>query len=221
MPIQVESKDGCPRYAGRIIRNVNADALTPIWMTERLRRSGIRSIHPIVDVTNYVMLELGQPMHAFDLDTIQDGILVRLSKKNEEINLLDGSKQKLNDETLVIADHNKPLAIAGVMGGLDSSVTLLTKNILLESAYFPPQVIAKQRQYYGLNSDSAYRFERYIDPTIQSLAIERATQLIIEIAGGEAGPIMEEVSQVDLPKIKTNCINKTGYSECIGYRYFR
>lgn len=200
IPVTVNEKAGCPRYLGRVISKVKADVATPAWLKERLRRSGVRSITPIVDVTNYVMLELGQPMHAFDLKTIDQGIVVRQSIAGEKLILLDGNEKELNDETLIIADQNKPLAIAGVMGGLDSSVTLLTTDIFLESAYFSPQVIAKQRQYYGLNSDSAYRFERGIDPTMQREAIERATQLIIELVGGEAGPIIEVVDKKHLPQ---------------------
>jgi phenylalanyl-tRNA synthetase beta chain len=201
LPLTVEVKEGCPNYVGRVIRNLKADVATPSWLQlkERLRRSGVRSISPIVDVTNYVMLELGQPMHAFDLNTINKGIIVRQSKKGEKITLLDGSDKELDAETLVIADHEKPLAIAGVMGGLDSSVTLLTRDIFLESAYFSPATIARQRQYYGLNSDSAYRFERGVDPTIQREAIERATQLIIDIVGGEPGPVIEETNK-NFPK---------------------
>lgn len=200
LSVTVKDTDGCPHYVGRVVRNVNLEAKTPVWMIERLRRSGIRSIHPVVDVTNYVMLELGQPMHAFDLDKIDQGIWVRLAKKGEEIVLLDGSKQTLDGRTLVIADKKNPLAIAGVMGGIDSSVTLLTKDIFLESAFFAPQTIARQRQYYNLNSDSAYRFERGVDPVIQRQAIERATALIQEIAGGEAGPITEARHVKSMPK---------------------
>lgn len=200
LSINIEAKAECPHYVGRIINNVQADLISPLWLKERLRRSGIRSISPIVDVTNYVMLELGQPMHAFDLDTISKGIKVRLSKKGESIALLDDTTKKLNNDTLVIADHEKPLAIAGVMGGIDSSVTTNTKNILLESAYFAPNVVAKQRQHYQLNSDSAYRFERGVDHNIQLDAIERATQLILAIAGGEAGPVIEVTNKSHLPK---------------------
>ncbi len=189
-PVTVENKKACPVYIGRVIKNVKADASTPAWLTERLHAGGIRSINPIVDVTNYVMLELGQPMHAFDLDTLEKKISVRLSKHGEQITLLDGSEKKLDDATLIIADEKQPLAIAGVMGGINSGVTSLSKNIFLESAFFQPEVVARQRQYYGLNSDSAYRFERGVDPCIQQEAIERATQLILEIAGGEAGEII-------------------------------
>jgi phenylalanyl-tRNA synthetase beta chain len=191
LDILVEAKKDCPIYLGRIIRNVNAETPSPSWLKERLQASGINSINPIVDVTNYVMLELGQPMHAFDLDTIQQKIIVRKSTQGEQITLLDGSEKTLDAETLIIADEKKPLAMAGVMGGIDSSVTLLTKNIFLESAFFTPQIVARQRQYYGLASDSAYRFERGVDFTIQREAMERATQLILEITRGEAGPVIE------------------------------
>ncbi|OGT59889.1 MAG: phenylalanine--tRNA ligase subunit beta [Gammaproteobacteria bacterium RIFCSPHIGHO2_12_FULL_43_28] len=200
LPIRLSADKACPRYVGRIIRHVKADSETPIWMKERLRRSGIRSIHPIVDVTNYVMLALGQPMHAFDLNTIQNEIVVRFANQGEALTLLDGSKQTLTKTTLVIADAKKPLAMAGVMGGLHSSVTLETTDILLESAYFAAETIAALRQQYHLNSDSAYRFERGVDYAIQRDAMELATTLILDIAGGEAGPIMEEVLQNGLPK---------------------
>lgn len=218
LPVAVIEKIACPRYVGRVIRNVKVDSQTPAWMRERLRRSGVRSINPIVDVTNYVMLELGQPMHAFDLNKIEDEIVVRQSKKGERIVLLDGSEKTLDGETLVIADHKKPVAIAGVMGGLDSSVTLLTRDIFLESAYFSSQVVARQRQFYNLSSESAYRFERGVDPTIQRLAIERATQLILEIAGGKAGPFIEEVSKKYLPQAVTVQLTKDKVDGVLGIK---
>jgi len=199
LPVSLQATAECPRYLGRVIRGVKADAQTPVWLKERLRRSGTRSISPIVDVTNYVMLELGQPMHAFDLNKINEEIIVRLSNKGEKIALLDGTEKILDAKTLVIADKKQALAIAGVMGGVDSSVTLLTTDILLESAYFSPTTVAKQRQTYQLNSESASRFERGVDPTMQQEAIERATQLILEIAGGTAGPVIEKTSEKDLP----------------------
>lgn len=200
LEVAVTAKTGCPVYLGRVIENVKADATTPEWLKENLRACGINSISPVVDVTNYVMLELGQPMHAFDLDTIAQKIHVRNAHMGEQIALLDGSEKVLDTETLVIADAKKPLAIAGVMGGVDSSVTLLTKNIFLESAFFTPQTVARQRQYYNLSSDSAYRFERGVDTAIQREAIERATQLIIEICGGDAGSITEVIHSDTLPK---------------------
>lgn len=197
--VSVEAASACPAYIGRVIRNIRADAVTPVWMKERLRRSGIRSINPVVDATNYVMLELGQPMHAFDLNQVKQGIKVRMSRMGERITLLDGSVKQLDTETLVIADDEKPLAIAGVMGGADSGVTLLTTDIFLESAFFDPQVVARQRQHYGLNSESSYRFERGVDPTIQRQAMERVTSLIVAMTGGEVGPIIEIIDKGTLP----------------------
>ena len=201
---------------GRVIRQVNANAITPIWMKEWLRRSGVRCISPIVDITNYVMIELGQPMHAFDLDTIKQEINVRLSKTGEQIHLLDESNQTLDANTLVIADAEHPLAIAGVMGGVTSSVTLTTRNILLESAYFDPHTIARQRQHYLLQSESAHRFERGVDPTLQQAAIERATQLILDIAGGEAGPIIEKVAEKNLPQRAEIKLTQRQVSQLLG-----
>lgn len=215
--VTIKTKKGCPRYIGRVIRNVNASAPTPLWLQERLRRSGVRFISAVVDVTNYVMLELGQPMHAFDLQTINKGIIVRHAHAGEKIALLDGSEQTLDDQTMIIADHEKPLAIAGVMGGMDSSVTLLTTDIFLESAYFSSQTIAAQRQRYNLTSESAYRFERGVDPTIQQIAIERATQLILAITGGQAGPLNEVVSKTDLPKLPVVKLAKEKVTQVLGF----
>lgn len=199
LPVKIEATSECPHYVGRIIRKIKADAPTPLWIKERLRRSGVRSISAIVDITNYVMLELGQPMHAFDCNTIKQEIIVRESKHNESILLLDGSNRSLQPGTLIIADQQNPLAIAGVMGGLESSVTSLTTDIFLESAYFIPEVIAKNRQAYMISSESAYRFERGVDPTIQSTALARATELILAIAGGDAGPVIERQAETQSP----------------------
>lgn len=198
--VTVEKPADCPVYIGRVIKNINAHAVTPIWMRERLRRSGIRMIHPVVDITNYVMLELGQPMHAFDLATLQKQIIVRYSQKGERIVLLDGSEHTLNDHTLLIADSKKPLALAGVMGGLHSGVTSLTKDIFLESAYFDPKAVAQSRQKYGLTSDSAFRFERGVDASIQQEAMDRATKLILDIAGGNPGPLTIFKHEKNLPQ---------------------
>ncbi len=217
LPVTVSDPSGCPHYVGRIIRQVKVDQPTPAWLQERLQQSGISLINPIVDVTNYVMLELGQPMHAFDLNKIKKGIVIRQSKAGEKITLLDGSEKVLDDKTLLIADYTKPLVIAGVMGGMDSGVTSLTQDIFLESAYFTPPAVARQRQYYNLNSDSSYRFERGVDPAIQREAIERATQLILEITGGIAGPIIEETSQKDLPKPRTISLSPEKITVLLGF----
>jgi len=216
LSVTVKAAKDCPRYVGRVIRGVKADAETPVWLKERLRKSGVRSISPVVDVTNYVMLELGQPMHAFDLGKIKQDIIVRQSKKGESIALLDGSTKELNAETLVIADHDNPLAIAGVMGGMDSSVTLLTTDIFLESAFFKPETVARQRQHYNLTSESAYRFERGVDPTIQREAIERATQLILEMAGGKAGPVIDVIEKNALPATLKITLNKDKVTQVLG-----
>lgn len=216
LPITLTASDDCPIYLGRVIRNIRKDAQTPIWLKERLRRAGIRSISPVVDVTNYVMLELGQPMHAFDYDKIQQQIVVRLSQAGEKIVLLDDSEQVLDDATLVIADAAQPLAIAGVMGGVASSVTPDTQHIFLESAYFTVAATARSRQHYQLNSDSAYRFERGVDPTLQRDAMERASALILEIAGGEAGPIIEVNHAASLPRTSEISLSQEKITQVIG-----
>ncbi len=198
--VSVETSAACPRYLGRLIKNVNPQALTPLWMQERLRRSGLRSLGPLVDVTNYVLLELGQPLHAFDADKLTGSITVRNSSKDEELALLNDQTIKLDGEAVVIADDKEALALAGVMGGEPSSVTEQTNNIFLECAFFTPVVIAGKARQFGLHTDSSHRFERGVDFTLQQRAIERATQLIVEITGGSVGPINEVVSKNDLPE---------------------
>lgn len=198
--ISIEAPQQCPRYIGRIIKGVNVKAETPLWMVERLRRSGVRSIDPVVDVTNYVMLELGQPLHAFDRDNLEGGMVIRMAKPGERLTLLDGSDVELRPETLVIADHNGPLAMAGIMGGENSGVNENTHTIFLESAYFAPLAIAGQARSYGLHTDASHRFERGVDPELTPMAVERATQLLIEICGGQAGPVVEAKSADDMPE---------------------
>ena len=190
--LELLDAEACPHYAGRIIRGIDPAAETPLWMKEKLRRSGLRPISPVVDVTNFVMMELGQPMHGFDLDRIEGGIRVRLAEAGEKLTLLDGSELECRDDTLVIADHHKALALAGIMGGLDSSVQDGTRNILLESAFFTPSRIAGKARSYGLHTDSSHRFERGVDPELQVRALERATALLLEIVGGKAGPVVSQ-----------------------------
>lgn len=189
LPINIHAAEACPRYLGRIIKNINPNAKTPDWMLARLQLADIEPIHPVVDVTNYVMLELGQPMHAFDLTKIKGGITVRFAKPGETITLLDESQKALDAEALIIADQEKPLALAGVMGGKDSAITPLTKDIFLESAFFAPLFVARTRQHYQLSTDASFRFERGVDFCLSHEAMERASQLIVEIAGGSVGPI--------------------------------
>ena len=190
-PVELQAPQGCPRYTCRIIRNIDPTARTPLWMRERLRRGDLRSIHPVVDVTNYVMLELGQPMHGFDLRQLQGGIRVRMAAGGEKLRMLDGSDLDLRDDTLVIADHEKVVALAGIMGGEHSGVAMDTLDVLLECAFFSPTSIIGKARSYGLHTDSSHRYERGVDPMLQMAAMERATRLLLEIAGGEPGPINE------------------------------
>ncbi|HEX5278115.1 MAG TPA: phenylalanine--tRNA ligase subunit beta, partial [Fluviicoccus sp.] len=196
--VTLESAD-CPRYLGRIIRGINPTAVTPEWMARRLERGGIRPLSLVVDVTNYVLLELGQPMHAFDLAKIDGGIVVRKARAGESLALLNGQSVELRDDTLVIADHSKALAMAGIMGGNDSAVTDATTDILLESAFFQPLAVAGKARSYGLHTDSSHRFERGVDFALQRQAIERATALIVASAGGVPGVVVEAVQADSLP----------------------
>ncbi|MDP5037251.1 MAG: phenylalanine--tRNA ligase subunit beta [Alishewanella sp.] len=197
--INLKAPSACPRYLGRVIRNVNVQAPSPLWLTEKLRRCGVRSIDAIVDVTNYVLLELGHPMHAFDLAKINGDIQVRMATAGEKLVLLDGEEVTLQADTLLIADADKALAMAGIFGGLDSGVTKNTTDIFLESAFFAPLAIAGKARQYGLHTDASHRYERGVDPQLQRTAMERATALLLQIVGGEAGPITEAVAADCLP----------------------
>jgi len=192
--IRLQDPDACPRYCGRIIRGVNAKAATPRWMVQRLERSGLRSVSAIVDVTNFVMLELGQPLHAFDNRMIEGEVIVRLARKGERLKLLNGQEIDLVPDILLIADEKKPLALGGVMGGDASAVSDSTAEIFLESAYFNPSAIAGRARRFSLASDAAHRFERGVDFAITVDANERATQLILDICGGAAGPVSEAIA---------------------------
>src|SRR6056297_104509 len=199
LPIELEPGSGCPRYIGRVIEGVDPSAPTPPWMVQRLERCGVRSLGPIVDVTNYVLLELGQPMHAFDLARLQGGIRVRRAAVGETLELLNDQTIELDPELLVIADHAGPVALAGIMGGVPTSVQDGTRDILLESAWFDPAVIIGKARRFGLATDSSHRFERGVDPELQQLAIERATRLITEIAGGTPGPVIDRSDAGAMP----------------------
>lgn len=202
LPVRIEAAEGCPRYLGRVIEGIDPDAETPVWMQEKLRRSGLRSIDPLVDVTNFVLLELGQPMHAFDLARLEGGIVVRQARDGEKLTLLDGREITLDSSHLLIADENKPVALAGIMGGEGSSVSSGTRSVFLECACFAPLAIAGRARAFGLHTDSSHRFERGVDHALQAQAMERASALILEIAGGRAGPVVEETGRVpDLARI--------------------
>ncbi len=198
--VTVEAPEGCPRYLGRVLRNINPDTQSPLWLQEQLRRSGMRSIDPVVDVTNYVMMELGQPMHAFDLAKLNGSINVRMAKAGESLVLLDGQEVQLTEQTLLITDQSGPIAMAGIMGGAATGVTNQTKDIFLESAFFTPLTIAGKARSYGLHTDSSHRYERGVDFQLQRTAIERATQLLLDIVGGEPGPVVEQCSEENLPR---------------------
>lgn len=198
--VRVLAEAGCPRYACRIIRGVDPAAQTPLWMRERLRRSGLRSIHPVVDVTNYVLLELGQPMHGFDLSSLEGEIQVRWAAAGERLALLNGVEIDLRPDSLIIADAHRPVALAGIMGGGPTAVTEATHDILLESAFFAPGAILGRARAYGLHTDSSHRFERGVDPALQVQALERATRLLLDIVGGKPGPIQDVVAPGQLPE---------------------
>ncbi|EFC57271.1 MULTISPECIES: phenylalanine--tRNA ligase subunit beta [Enterobacter] len=217
LPIQVEAADACPRYLGRVVKGINVKAATPLWMKEKLRRCGIRSIDAVVDVTNYVLLELGQPMHAFDKDRIEGGIVVRMAKEGETLVLLDGSEAKLNADTLVIADHNKALAMGGIFGGEHSGVNDETQNVLLECAFFSPLSITGRARRHGLHTDASHRYERGVDPALQYKAMERATRLLIDICGGEAGPVIDVTNDATLPKRATITLRRSKLDRLIGH----
>ncbi len=214
--IKLVNPAGCSRYLGRIIKGVNAKAPSPLWLTEKLRRSGLRSVSALVDITNYVLLELGQPLHAFDLDTIEGDIQVRCAKAEEELVLLDGKKIVMDSDLLVIADDAGPLALAGIMGGQRSACTDSTVNILLESAFFNPKSITGRSRRFGLHTDASHRFERGVDPQLQRRAIERATELLLSISGGQVGPIMEAVASSELPNVIPVGLRRTRLAKIIG-----
>ncbi len=215
--IDVKAPEACPRYLGRVIRGINPDAQTPLWMKEKLRRSGLRSLGPVVDVTNYVMLELGQPMHAFDLKQLSGGIEVRYPKAGESLTLLDAREIEPDRDTLLICDHSKPLALAGVMGGEHSGISADTCDLFLEVACFTPVNIAGCARRYGLATDSAYRFERGVDAGLQERAMERATALLLELVGGKAGPVSDAVSENHLPQKTPIVLRRARIKRLLGF----
>ncbi|MDA3133546.1 phenylalanine--tRNA ligase subunit beta [Atlantibacter subterranea] len=217
LPITVDAPQACPRYLGRVVKGINVKAPTPLWMKEKLRRCGIRSIDAVVDVTNYVLLELGQPMHAFDKDRIDGGIVVRMAKPGETLVLLDGSEAKLDEDTVVIADHHKALAMGGIFGGEHSGVNDQTQNVLLECAFFSPLSITGRARRHGLHTDASHRYERGVDPALQHKAMERATRLLIDICGGEAGPVIDVTNASHLPARATITLRRSKLDRLIGH----
>ena len=214
--VRLAAPDGCPRYLGCIINNIDVARPSPLWLREKLRRCGVRSLNAVVDITNFVMLELGQPLHAFDNDRLNGAITVRYAAEGEEITLLDGESRLLPASALVIADADRAVAMAGIMGGLDSAVSASTRHVFLESAFFAPLVVAGRARQFGLHTDASHRFERGVDFTLQRRAVERATHLVLEICGGEPGPVVEAVEQQALPKRQTVGMRATAAAELLG-----
>jgi len=219
LPVIVEDSAACPVYLGRLIKGINQQAQTPLWMQERLRRSGIRSLSPVVDVTNYVLLELGQPLHAFDAAKLAAPVVVRRSRAGEALSLLNDQTIALDGEALVIADQNQALALAGVMGGSSSAVSDATQDIFLECAFFSPISIAGKARAFGLHTDSSHRFERGVVFTLQHRAIERASPLIVEIAGGSPGPLTEAVSAENLPQRSAVPLRRSRIEKVLGIEF--
>jgi phenylalanyl-tRNA synthetase beta chain len=199
-PVELVFPEGCPRYAGRVIRNINLSARSPVWLVERLRRSGLREIHPVVDITNYVMLELGQPLHAYDYALVSGPIRPRLAEKGEKLTLLDEKEVELLPNTIVITDDNGPIGMAGIMGGLSTAVTPQTTDVYFEAAFWPPDFMAGRARQYGMHTDASLRFERGVDPALQVRAVERATELLTSISGGEVGPLDDNIVAEYLPQ---------------------
>lgn len=214
----VINTDGAPRYLGRVIKNVNVKAATPEWMEQALARSGIRTHSILVDVTNYVLMELGQPMHAFDLAKIEGTVHVRQAKPQEKLQLLNDQEVELQEDVMVIADDQKALAIAGIMGGLASSVTDDTTDIFLESAFFAPLAIAGRARRFGLHTDSSQRYERGVDFELPVITMNRASQLIQELAGGEFGPITVAEKSDLLPKREAIELKQAQVDQLLGYK---
>jgi phenylalanyl-tRNA synthetase beta chain len=214
--VKLTAKKQCPRYVGRVIEGIDPEAVTPLWMQERLRRCGLRPIHPVVDVTNYVMLELGQPMHGFDLDKLVGPIDVRLSRDKEKLELLNGQTVTLQKNTLLITDKSGPIALAGIMGGEKTSVGEGTTSVFFESAFFDPDAISGRARTLGLHTDSSHRFERGVDPGLQEEAIEYASTLLIQIAGGKAGKLIKAENRPSVPRRSSISLTTEAVNDLLG-----
>ncbi|WP_256774658.1 MULTISPECIES: phenylalanine--tRNA ligase subunit beta [unclassified Stenotrophomonas] len=216
LTVALDAGAEAPRYVGRVIEGINARAATPLWMAERLRRSGVRPVSLLVDITQYVMLELGQPMHAFDLGALQGSIGVRRSRAGESLKLLDGRDATLDDSFLLITDADRPIALAGLMGGFDTRVTDDTTAVFLEAAHFAPAAIMGRGRKLGLHTDAGHRFERGVDPALPRTAIEYATRLVLDLAGGTPSPVTEAVREADLPAIAPIVLRRARIARVLG-----
>ena len=215
-PVELVEPDGCPRFAGRLIKGIDPAAKSPAWMIERLRRAGLRGISPVVDITNYVMLELGQPLHAYDAALLQGPIRPRLARPGEKVTLLDEKEVELNPDTLIITDDSGPIGIAGIMGGLGTAVTEKTTDVFFEGAFWPPDFMAGRARSYGMHTDASLRFERGVDPEGQGRAVERATELLLAIAGGDAGPLVVDTAEEHLPERHTIVLRRARIATLLG-----
>jgi phenylalanyl-tRNA synthetase beta chain len=218
-PVRLAAPEACPRFAGCVLRGIDNRATTPLWMRERLRRAGLRSITPVVDVTNYVMLELGQPMHAYDLAKLKEGIIVRLARAGEALTLLDGKPVTAEADVLLITDGDGPVGLAGIMGGERTAVTAGTSDVFLESAYFAPAALLGRARRLGLTTDASQRFERGVDPTQQARAIERALALLTPITGGTAARIEVAESRAHLPRRGAVALRATQLKRLLGVAF--
>ena len=221
LAVELNAGDEAPRYCGRVIEGIDAAAQTPVWMAERLRRGGVRPVSLLVDITQYVMLELGQPMHAFDRDALKGPVGVRRSRDGESVKLLDGREARLDDEFLVVTDaggagESRVIALAGLMGGYDTRVTEATRNVFLEAAHFAPAAIIGRGRKLGLHTDASHRFERGVDPGLPAQAIEVATRLVVELAGGSPGPVVEAVLPEHLPKPARIALRRARIARVLG-----
>ena len=216
LPVELNAGADAPRFVGRVIEGVDATVATPIWMAERLRRSGVRPVSLLVDVTQYVMLELGQPMHAYDRDLLKGPLGVRHARDGESLALLNGDEATLDPQFLVITDADRVVGLAGIMGGDDTKVSSATRNIFLEAAHFAPSAIIGRSRKLGLHTDAAHRFERGVDPELPRIAIERATRLVVEIAGGAPGPVIEAVLPQHLPRPQAIRLRRARLARVLG-----
>lgn len=218
LPVELHAGADAPRYCGRVIEGLNPKATSPSWLTEKLKRCGLRPISPLVDITNLVMLELGQPMHAFDADTLKGPIGVRHGRAGESLKLLDEREAAIDAGFLVITDADRPVALAGVMGGFDTRVTDITTRVFLESAHFAPSAIIGRARKLGLHTDASHRFERGVDPALPRVALEYATKLVLDIMGGNADPVVEAVREADLPQRAPVTLRRERLARVLGQR---
>lgn len=215
-PVELIEPAGCPQFASRVIRGIDPTAKSPVWLVERLRRAGLRGISPVVDITNYVMLELGQPLHAYDAALLQGPIRPRLAQPGEKVTLLDEKEVELDTDTLIITDDSGPIGMAGIMGGLSTAVTDATTDVFFEAAFWPQDFMAGRARNYGMHTDASLRFERGVDPAGQGRAVERATELLLAIAGGKAGPLNVQSAAEHLPTRDEIVLRKSRLTQLLG-----